>query len=57
MEMKITFPGNLKVDAACKGFTVRTDQPVSGGGDGSAPGPAGLSLRGGRALRRPCDVC
>jgi len=34
MEMKIAFPGNLKVDAAYKGFTVATDQPVSGGGDG-----------------------
>jgi putative redox protein len=44
MEMKITFPGNLKVDAAYKGFTVETDQPVSGGGDGSAPAPLDLFL-------------
>lgn len=44
MEMKITFPGNLKVDAAYKGFTVETDQPVSGGGDGSAPAPFDLFL-------------
>ena len=44
MEMKITFPGNLKVDAAYKGFTVETDQPPSGGGDGSAPAPFDLFL-------------
>jgi len=44
MEMKITFPGNLKVDAAYKGFTVETDQPMSGGGDGSAPAPFDLFL-------------
>lgn len=44
MEMKITFPGNLAVDATFKGFTVETDQPVSGGGDGSAPAPFDLFL-------------
>jgi putative redox protein len=44
MEMKITFPANLRVDAAYKGFTVETDQPVSGGGDGSAPAPFDLFL-------------
>jgi ribosomal protein S12 methylthiotransferase accessory factor len=44
MEMRITFPGNLKVDAAYKRFTVETDQPLSGGGDGSAPAPFDLFL-------------
>lgn len=39
MEMKITFPGGSKVDAAFKGFTVQTDQPVTAGGEGSAPTP------------------
>lgn len=44
MEMKVTFPGNLKVDAAYKGFTIETDQPVSAGGDGSAPAPFDLFI-------------
>ena len=39
MEMKVYFPGNLRVDAEYKGFTILTDQPVTGGGDGSAPAP------------------
>ncbi len=44
MDMIITFPGNKKVDAAYKGFTVKTDQPVHAGGDGSAPAPFDLFL-------------
>ena len=36
---KITFPGNKKVDAEFNGFTIKTDQPVNQGGDGSAPTP------------------
>jgi ribosomal protein S12 methylthiotransferase accessory factor len=39
MEMKITFPGGQRVDAEFKGHTVRTDQPVKGGGENSAPAP------------------
>jgi ribosomal protein S12 methylthiotransferase accessory factor len=39
MEMKIYFPGNLRVHADYKGFTVETDQPIAAGGDGSAPAP------------------
>jgi len=39
MEMKVRFPGNKKVNAEFEGFTVATDQPVEGGGDGSAPAP------------------
>ncbi len=37
--MKITFPGNKKVDANFNGFTVHTDQARQGGGDGTAPAP------------------
>ena len=39
MDIIITFPGNRKVDAEYRGHTIRTDQPVLGGGDGSAPAP------------------
>lgn len=39
MEMEITFPGGARVDASFGGFTVKTDQPVHGGGNGSAPTP------------------
>jgi putative redox protein len=42
--MKVSFPGNLRVDAGYKGFTIQTDQPVSAGGDGSAPAPFDLFL-------------
>ncbi len=42
--MKVSFPGNLRVDAGYKGFTIETDQPVSAGGDGSAPAPFDLFL-------------
>jgi putative redox protein len=44
MEMKVYFPGNLRVDAEYKGFTIQTDQPVSGGGDGTAPAPFDLFI-------------
>ncbi len=39
MEMEITFPGGARVDATFSDFSVKTDQPVQGGGDGSAPTP------------------
>jgi ribosomal protein S12 methylthiotransferase accessory factor len=39
MEMEITFPGGARVDANFGGMTVMTDQPVQGGGQGSAPTP------------------
>jgi ribosomal protein S12 methylthiotransferase accessory factor len=39
MEMTIAFPGGARVDAHFGQFTVVTDQPVSGGGEGSAPSP------------------
>jgi ribosomal protein S12 methylthiotransferase accessory factor len=44
MDMIITFPGNKKVDAEYKGFTIHTDQPVHGGGDNSHPAPFDLFL-------------
>jgi ribosomal protein S12 methylthiotransferase accessory factor len=39
MEMTITFPGGKRVDAQAGPFTIRTDQPASAGGEGSAPEP------------------
>ena len=39
MEMIVDFPGGAKVDAHFSGFTVKTDQPVTGGGEGTAPSP------------------
>jgi ribosomal protein S12 methylthiotransferase accessory factor len=39
MEMIVEFPGGARVDAHFGDFVVRTDQPPSGGGDGSAPTP------------------
>lgn len=44
MEMRVTFPGNLCVEAEYKGFTVSSDQPVDAGGDGCAPSPFDLFL-------------
>jgi putative redox protein len=44
MDMRIYFPGNKKVNAEFNGFTVATDQPAGGGGDGSAPTPFDLFL-------------
>ena len=39
MEMTISFPGGARVDARFGPYTVRTDQPPGGGGEGSAPTP------------------
>lgn len=39
MEILVDFPGGLKVDAHFEGFTLSSDQPVSSGGDNSAPAP------------------
>ena len=39
MEMVIDFPGGARVDAHFGPFVVPTDQPPSGGGQGSAPTP------------------
>ena len=44
MDMMITFPGNKKVDSIYKGFTVHTDQPITEGGENTAPEPFDLFL-------------
>jgi ribosomal protein S12 methylthiotransferase accessory factor len=44
MTMEIEFPGNKKVNARYKGFTIETDQAREEGGDGSAPEPFDLFL-------------
>jgi ribosomal protein S12 methylthiotransferase accessory factor len=44
MEMTIEFPGGARVDAHFDPYTVHTDQPPSGGGEGSAPTPFSLFL-------------
>ena len=44
MDMVVTFPGGKRVEAQYKGFTVKTDQPPKGGGEGSAPTPFDLFL-------------
>ena len=44
MDMKVYFPGGKRVYADFGGFTIETDQPVRGGGDGSAPAPFDLFL-------------
>lgn len=44
MNMEITFPGGARVNAAYGDFVIKTDQPVQGGGEGSAPTPFALFL-------------
>lgn len=44
MEMLIDFPGGARVDAHFGPYTVSTDQPPSGGGEGSAPTPFAVFL-------------
>ena len=39
MELAISFPGGLRVDASFGSQTIHTDQPPAQGGDGSAPSP------------------
>ncbi len=43
-EMIIDFPGGAKVDAHFGPYTVNTDQPRQGGGEGSAPTPFAVFL-------------
>jgi ribosomal protein S12 methylthiotransferase accessory factor len=43
-ELKVTFPGGLRVDTEYKGFLIKTDQPTYQGGGGSAPSPFDLFL-------------
>ena len=44
MEMIIDFPGGARVDAHFGQYTVQTDQPPVGGGEGSAPTPFAVFL-------------
>ncbi len=44
MEMLIDFPGEARVDAHFEPFTIKTDQPPQGGGEGAAPTPFALFL-------------
>ncbi|HEK85354.1 MAG: OsmC family protein [Candidatus Saccharicenans sp.] len=43
-EIKVTFPGGLKVNAEVRGMIITTDQPPYAGGEGSAPAPFDLFL-------------
>lgn len=42
--MEIVFEGGKKVNASFNGFTIKTDQSVHAGGEGSAPEPFALFL-------------
>ncbi len=44
MEMIVDFPGGARVDAHFGPYTVKTDQPAMGGGEGSAPTPFAVFL-------------
>jgi putative redox protein len=44
MELIIDFPGGARVDAHFGPYTVNTDQPPMGGGEGSAPTPFAIFL-------------
>lgn len=44
MELIIDFPGGARVDAHFGPYTVKTDQPPTGGGTGSAPTPFAVFL-------------
>ena len=44
MQMKVTFPGGMRVNAEYGAHTIHTDQPEQYGGDGSAPAPLDLFL-------------
>ncbi len=44
MEMTVDFPGGVKVDAHFGNFTIKTDQPLPGGGEDTAPSPYILFL-------------
>jgi ribosomal protein S12 methylthiotransferase accessory factor len=44
MEITVDFPGGARVDAHFDQFTVKTDQPPMGGGEGSAPTPFAVFL-------------
>ncbi|MBM3285197.1 MAG: osmotically inducible protein OsmC, partial [Candidatus Aminicenantes bacterium] len=43
-DIRVTFPGGLKVDAEYKSFVIHTDQPLYQGGEETAPAPFDLFL-------------
>lgn len=43
-EIRVSFPGGLRVDAEYKGFLINTDQPIYSGGEETAPAPFDLFL-------------
>ena len=43
-DMKVSFPGGLRVDVEYRGFVIKTDQPTYQGGEGSEPSPFDLFL-------------
>lgn len=43
-EMVVTLPGGKRVDTQVGTHVIRTDQPVSSGGEDTAPAPFGLFL-------------
>ena len=44
MDINVTFEGGVKVDAHFREFTIKTDQPVKAGGEGTAPDPFSVFL-------------
>jgi len=42
MDVRVTFPGGLRVTAEVEGFAIATDQPTEAGGEGTAPAPFDL---------------
>lgn len=44
MQIDVSFPGGLRVDALLRDFTIHTDQPAASGGEDSAPTPFELFL-------------
>ena len=42
--MEVAFPGGKRVDALYHGFTIKTDQSVQNGGEGSSPAPYDLFM-------------
>jgi len=43
-DIRVTFPGGMRVDAEYKGRIIQSDQPVYQGGEGTAPAPFDLFL-------------
>jgi len=60
MSIQVSLPGGVRVDALVDSFTIKTDQPVRAGGEGSAPAPftlflASLATCAGYYVKAFCD--